>query len=409
MLPSSLTLRNYRCFPGPQPLELRPLTLLYGDNDVGKSALLRALPLLADSIGDIGLSALQLRDGRSGQQDLDFDSIRWKGRAPTDDHDVGIGLEWEDGLRGTWSLVFEPTWRRVVVDSVAVERPGDPPLELRWDPRKDEGRRPDLSYSVGTRTARVLFRGLRPVHPSFEVLGERLDALEGGVTWLRSLRPPPRRYTPWPGAVPWKLDPDGSDAPELLAGEPELLEEVASWYRDHLHKDLRVDEAPPGQIRARLRPIEGLDFDTDLVDAGEGLGQVLPVLTALAMARRHGKRPGPGILALEEPESHLHPTLQRALAERVVNVVSDSRPQVVLETHSEHILVAIQLALAKGDLDPKDVVLYWVHQSRGTSVADRVELTPDGRFDGPWPPHVFTTLLDLSADLQDERAGAGEP
>ena len=48
-LPRTLTLANYRAFSRPTELELRPLTLLYGWNSAGKSALLRLLPLLAHS------------------------------------------------------------------------------------------------------------------------------------------------------------------------------------------------------------------------------------------------------------------------------------------------------------------------------------------------------------------------
>ncbi len=41
---------RYRCFYERSTLELRPLTLLYGRNNVGKSALLRLLPLLGASV-----------------------------------------------------------------------------------------------------------------------------------------------------------------------------------------------------------------------------------------------------------------------------------------------------------------------------------------------------------------------
>jgi predicted ATPase len=48
---SSFTVANYRSFLRPTTIELRPLTLLFGYNNSGKSALLRVLPLLADSVG----------------------------------------------------------------------------------------------------------------------------------------------------------------------------------------------------------------------------------------------------------------------------------------------------------------------------------------------------------------------
>ena len=67
MTPSALHVRNYRSFPGPQQVELRPLTLFYGGNSSGKSALVRLLPLLADSVGSedggpLNLSSPAARD-----------------------------------------------------------------------------------------------------------------------------------------------------------------------------------------------------------------------------------------------------------------------------------------------------------------------------------------------------------
>jgi predicted ATPase len=142
----------------------------------------------------------------------------------------------------------------------------------------------------------------------------------------------------------------------------------------------------------------------DLIDTGEGLSECLPVLTALAMVRRHAERGGPSILAIEEPGSHLHPDLQRALAERICEVAKGTSPRIVLETHSEHVLRTVQLNVVQGALRPEDVIVYWVRQLEdGRSIADPVELDALARFRGNWPPDAFQEDIELSADIQDER------
>lgn len=419
MLPSALLLRNFRSFAGPSALtlELRPLTLLYGINNGGKSSLVRSLPLLADSLGYEGLDALNL-EGRLKPFDLDFDSIRWKGRAETDEHTIGLGLRWEDKdgrYDVEWALREVEEWHRIVVDRLSVSRLGNQPdLLAEWRMLKAEEAERALTYVVhhdGKESREQIgFRGLLPSAEASPLAGwlenarSRLDYFGRSVLWLHSLRPAPQRFTRWRGAVRWSLEPDGLDAPILLAGEPALQEEVSSWYAKHLGFDLIVEESRKREVRTLLRNRTRARFDVDLVDTGEGVCECLPVLTALAMARHHQERGGPSIIAIEEPGSHLHPDLQRALAERVCEVAAATRPRIVLETHSEHVLLTVRLHVVKGLLRPEDVVFYWVKQlSDGRSVAERVVLDEQGRFHGNWPPGAFQQDIELAAEIQDER------
>jgi hypothetical protein len=421
MLPSAITLRNFRSFAGPEgaALELRPLTLLYGLNNGGKSSLLRSLPLLADSLDYDGLDALNV-EGRLAEFDLDFDSIRWKGRKETDDHTITVGLRWDDNptvRELEWELEEERDWHRTVVKRFTIRGTDTSPLlsAVRM-PKRDEIDKPALTYDVersgGARTTmQITFRGLLPELTSsvpdtlMDDVRARLRALSGSVLWLRSLRKPPERITRWRGAVRWSLEPDGHDAPIVLAGEDEVKAEVSSWYRKHLGFDLLVQEAPKREVRTMLQNRARATFDVDLIDTGEGLGQCLPVLTALAMARRHRERGQPSIVAIEEPEAHLHPNLQRALAEQACEVASEARPRIVLETHSEHILLTVRLSVVKAEskLRPEDVIIYWVRQlDDGSSVADRIEIDAEGRFIGNWPPDAFQQDISLAADIRDE-------
>jgi predicted ATPase len=204
--------------------------------------------------------------------------------------------------------------------------------------------------------------------------------------------------------VRWALEPDGQDAPIVLAGEPALLEDVSAWYKANLGLELVVQESRKREVRTLLRNRSRTGFDVDLIDTGEGLSECLSVLTALAMARRHEERGGPGILAIEEPGSHLHPDLQRALAERICEVAREARPRIVLETHSEYVLRTVELQVVKGALRPEDVILYWVRQlDDGRSIAEPVEIDASGRFRGNWPPDAFQQSIELAADIMDER------
>lgn len=414
MLPTALTLHNYRSFAGPQRLEIRPLTLLFGENNAGKSALLRSLPLLADSVAADGLDALNLGE-RLKVLELDFGSLRWKGRAPGDEHTVGIDLHWAgDPLLEAARFAFweEPDWHRLLVQQLTLIQGGGAAIDFEWIQRAEERRSAALRYRRSTASAAsdevtLEYRGLVPSlqgDPLIEVVAQRLKSLSSQVMWLRSLRPAPQRTIRWSGSVRWELEPLGTDAAIVLAGEPDLLTEVSGWYDKHLGLELTVAEGFRREVRVAVRNKYETGYDVDLVDTGEGLSQVLPVLTALAMADLRGTRGCPAIVAIEEPEAHLHSTLQQALAERVCEVAARTKPRIVLETHSRSFLLAVQRSILRGAINEQDVIMYWVRQlENGSSVAEPVTLDALARLRGAWPSDAFDVELEREAEIQDLR------
>ena len=125
-----------------------------------------------------------------------------------------------------------------------------------------------------------------------------------------------------------------------------------------------------------------------IADVGFGVSQVLPVLLALLAA-------GPEQLVyIEQPEVHLHPNAQVALAQIICEAVRNG-VQVVMETHSELMLLAVQTAVAKQELDPSQVVLHWFSQSRETGETDinSRKLNADGSF-GDWPVDFSSVTMD---------------
>jgi hypothetical protein len=141
---------------------------------------------------------------------------------------------------------------------------------------------------------------------------------------------------------------DGSDLAALLRAEPEpaVLEGASSWLaqQEGLGKEigLRPDSTGRQQFVHRSSG-EALP----LYLAGEGLRALLPILLCTLWAET-GAPGAPTMLAVEEPEAHLHPTLQVALFDRLVESMRAGLP-VALETHSAYLLRAMQLAVLAVD------------------------------------------------------------
>lgn len=391
--PTALLVSRYRAFAGEVILPLRPLTLLYGRNNAGKSALVRALGILGASIAENTTSALSFPPGARRAPDLV--DLAWQGDAG--DYSVGLALRWDDSeLREVRYTLDRGPGRSAYVKE----------LELRGDENKllwagisppDRPMRPLLDQ-----TGRELrFVGLTPEEhdvPAVRMLAERMRALRGRVRWLDGVRArPPVGYIRRQPSIEHRGD--GSDAYVRLVEDPELVAAVAQFYAAlDPKRDLEVKEELDAGFRIRLNPGDRPSFRVDLDDTGEGMVQVLPVLVAAAVAAREGAGT---ILAVEEPESHLHPDAQATLARFLCGIAAkDAAPTLVLETHSRVFLLAVQLEIAAGRLPPEHVGLAWIDQDAlGQSHVTPVDLSPSGHPREGWPPVALGEDLRLAGEL----------
>lgn len=200
---------------------------------------------------------------------------------------------------------------------------------------------------------------------------------------------------------------DGSNAVELLVENPALIEEVKRFYAQLTPaRELDLKEVLESKHRITLNPMTRTSFRVDLVDTGEGMAQVLPVLVAASLAMRDGPL---ALLAVEEPESHLHPDAQAILARHLCAIAaSPEPPTLVLETHSRVFLLAVQLAVAKGHLAPDRVGLVWVDQdATGRSTITPVQLSSSGHPREGWPAAALADDLRIASELTRLDLGRG--
>jgi len=217
--------------------------------------------------------------------------------------------------------------------------------------------------------------------------------------YLGPLREYPQRDYLWARSKPQDVGIKGEKAIDAIlaatvAGETRNLsvrarhkpfqEMVAYWLRHMgLIDDFRVEEIAQGSNRwqAKVRTRPGAP-EALLTDVGFGVSQVLPVVTLLQYVP-----PGSTVI-LEQPEIHLHPLAQAGLADVIINAATHRRVQIILESHSEHLLLRLQRRIAENEMPSSKVRLYFSNISEGSSQLEELRLDMFGVIEN-WPSNFM--------------------
>lgn len=375
MLPrfDSLRFSRYRAFRDEQSLTLGRLNLVYGKNNVGKSALLRLPQLVAISktLGEPGLTLSGPPQGAT------FRDVQWRGALPSEeDPDLVLGLSIRNGEEWAWTL----RWN-----------------DLRAVATLHKAR-------IGAREVQATsdFDGLLPPRTAeLDASREALSRALSGVVWLGARRDAPERGG-MPRAAPSARIRHSAAAGRQVAADADLREAVSRWFISNAGVRIELEALGADLERLVLQP-RGARFSVHFSDAGEGLRSAFSVVAALEELRCKG-----GLLCVEEPESHLHPGLERALADLMVDVLAEQPGAcVMLETHSEvFLLSALKAALEQ--LPPHEVCIHWIDADQsGAARVEPIELDRHGRPSSDRLEQAFATMGAMRRDLLLARKSHG--
>ncbi|MEM1057597.1 MAG: DUF3696 domain-containing protein [Bacteroidota bacterium] len=131
-----------------------------------------------------------------------------------------------------------------------------------------------------------------------------------------------------------------------------------------------------------------------ITDVGFGVSQVLPVLVLCFYA------PEGSTLIFEQPEIHLHPRVQAGLADVFLDAIERRGVQIVLESHSEHLLRRLQRRIAEEVASVDDIALYFVEPRQGASVLRALDVDIFGNVRN-WPEGFFGDELGEMAAMTE--------
>ena len=360
-----LDLRLFKCFELLR-LPLAPLTLLSGPNSSGKSSVLQALVLLHQTMREHEWSTRLALNGSGVHLGTVVDVVdEVNGR---NGFEIGIAVEdsscrWVfGGDRREMSMQV----LRVSIDGRVLEAPGT--LRHLMPPNSDgsvvplAARLRGLTYITAERVGPQEAYPLEDPHDV--VVGAKGEHAVSVLHW-------------------------GRDEPVLptlaLAGAPRtLLRQVQARMRT-LFPGCAVELQQVPQTNAvtlGLRTSDETGFHRP-IHTGFGLTQILPIAVA-ALSANAGD-----LMLIENPEVHLHPAGQASIGVFLADVAR-AGVQVIVETHSDHVLNGIRRAVKTERLRPEQVLIHFfrprsddgaqVH-SPTLDAAGNIDIWPEGFFD----------------------------
>lgn len=423
-----ITVAGYKSISRAQSIEIQPLTILAGANSSGKSSIMQPLLLLKQTLEAVYNPGTLLLDGAnikftSAEQMFSRSAKGKRGNS------FLIGLE--DSIGNSITIHFtKPARNGLVVTRMDFSGDGNEG-SLRMDTPAEEiaellAKYVSVEDSLLEKIKSWLTVQTNRCFPEVALVSNQLqngsgenslvaqtvwEAVSGLGTHRFSPLFPGRYFTPYvtqmihlPGlrGNPERNYPVTGEYPSFsgtfenyTAGvisqwqaqaEESKLKKLAEELK-HLGLTWKVVASPVNDTRVELsvarlpQSCEGATESSDLVsiaDVGLGVSQTLPVLVAL-----HAAKSGQ-LVYLEQPEIHLHPRAQTAMAQVLANAAMRG-VRVVAETHSSLLLLGIQTLVAEGKLPPELVKLHWFTRGKdGATTIRSADLDETGAF-GDWP------------------------
>ncbi len=369
---NKISFKNYKPFKEKQTLELKPITILIGKNNSGKSAVLKLPTLIAGSL--------------SGGFSQPFE---------TKYEDVRIGLSPEDFFYNREitndSLNFEVSQDDKLLVSCSVI--GDIHNNVRLRTLNYKGKEIDL------KTIKV--KGFVPEKESGEVFN---------FDYIEAFRMKPEPNFQKKTSEIKKVGINGENSYSLYAKyydeQNPIYKSISDWYFENFENwKLEVSQISGSIISYEITMKNGNNKPINIVNTGSGISQSFPLILRSFMPVEE-----PTLIIIEEPETHLHPAAHGNFAERFVDsFLEDNNRNYLIETHSQNFVLRMRRLVAEGKLKPEQLAIYYVDFDEDVVASNLVSIkvNQDGSVE-KWPEGIFgETVLEaraiMNANLNDLR------
>lgn len=376
---NKISFKNYKLFKEEQTIELKPITILIGKNNSGKSAALKLPVMISGSLSGDFEEALQ----------LDF-----KG--------VSLGSEYRDlvynrEIKFTDFLEIELSNAKYKEKKVELKTKIKLPIKAKEKAEIFGWEYYENNVLIDTKKEDN-FKGILKK-------GNSIEGLNLNIDYIGAFREVPKVNYLYDSKEYENIGLKGENAYPILIQDKEdkreLLDNISNWYKENFENwnlDVKDFETPSGTQYQIVLSNEKLK-DINIVFTGQGINQVLPLIV-----RSYMNDPEPVLITIEEPETHLHPAAHGSLAQRFVeSYLENNNKNYLIETHSENFILRIQRLIADTEvkLTNEDVKIYYVNYDENNffSSINEIVIDENGEIEN-WPDNIFNESYDELVKLK---------
>lgn len=362
---TKIGLRGFKCFNQETRISLKPVTILYGKNGRGKSTISQSLLLLGQSMRwNNSLDRLIINDGFVNQGF--FSELINK-----DSNDLSFEIYIESDTKESVAVCFEAVDQFPEIGALVSQKVnGKETFESLSGSGDGTGSIDDSSeFSSGVTSDNALLQGLK-------------DAIYISADRNGPVNDEKYVYTK-PGVI---ISPIGQNIINVIAEQgPDFSKELERNMSYILSGASLKIYYTQDKIELGLNSLDGGQTMRP-INVGFGYSYVLPVIVAAMLAK-----PG-SIVIIENPEAHLHSGAQSRLADFLISSAIKKEFQLILETHSDHVINGLRIASKFGKIIPTDSVILHFSHGVDTVTPEIREITCDAQ----------GNLSDFPDDFMDE-------
>ena len=444
----NLRIKNFKGWKDTGMIELAPVTVLFGSNSSGKSSIGQFLVMLKQTVRQSDRKTVLLLNGP--QASVDLGSVSDVFYDHNLDEKMSFELKWDTDCKSQIEntnekqyynqidfkadiMVSDAETQYLEVDKFNYSLSDDeiPRLSVGMKKESEEGGNRNYTLESDKQFKRVKGRGWKLTEPVkfygfsdaalayykdsdfLQDLNLHQEDFFSKFYYLGPMRTKSKRTYSWSGVNPESVGDAGENtiAAILSAKKQEKrlkfqntnykpFEVVISesLKRMGLIEEYKIEKIGERQEYEVKVKIKGADRFVGLPDVGFGVSQVLPVIVQLFYA------PDNSVIFIEQPEIHLHPNAQALLADVILDAVNMNengkkrRIQVIIETHSEHLLRRLQRRIAEERISDADVNAYFAENNHKCSKLNRLEVDKYGNILN-WPEGFFG---DMEKDMYEQ-------
>lgn len=342
----SVSIKDFKCFHEKTVVPLKQVTIMYGKNGRGKSSVAQTLLLLSQTMmGNNDVKVLQIIG--NWVELGTFDEIL---NSKAEDKSFYIGLQSEDE---SIEMYYSPIPGKLQLAQL-VSMPVDGVERLEKNSTK-RGEHLSSEGITGTTSDLKVLQALKKI-------GYIAADRRGPVNSVQRLDSLPENW----------LGTKGESLINVLAQKSaDFISEVESALSSVLTgAAIRINHKDTERIELFLNSADG-KVTYRPINVGFGYSYVLPVIVLMLLAEKGS------IVIIENPEAHLHPGAQSRLMEFLILKAKERDVQLIVESHSDHVVNGVRIAVKKGELSEQNALINYFGRENGDETPEIEQIHVD--------------------------------